>query len=229
MKDNWDYEHGITIFERDDRFSEPFWHFHNQLGSIQKYWLMTRDLVSEQVLGEKEFFVIDEEQGSEPYDSDLEIRAFPSNRDGDAVEHDFGFIPDLTRIIILCMILSSIETFLKNLCSELHDDPDLNDKGSYIQRYIHFITRHSGIEFSKDHLKYFDAMSQIRNSYLHQLDLQSVSPGAMEFLDSKTAPFAKLSAGVSSAHVDLFFQVTNAFGAHTQSQYWDEYQGALKP
>ena len=221
MKDNWDYEQDIRVFGLDDRFSEPFWVFHYQLGSIQKYWLMTRDMVTENIVADKDFF-LSEDDLVEDWSLDLEVQYSSSTRMWDAVEHDFDFIPDLSRIIILCMILSSVETFLKNLCSDLRADPDLNDRGSYIQRYIHFIKQHSGIKFSKDHLKCFDAMGHIRNSYLHQLDLHSIPIGAIEFLDSKTSPFAKLADGVSAVHVDLFFRVTNDFAAQTQSSYWKQ-------
>lgn len=221
-------ESAISVFELDQRFSEPIWIFNRNLHSITKYWVMSQSMIGDKILGNEEFFLDREEKISTErfvFKKDDQITdIFEFDVDGEALENDFSFIPNLNANMNLCMILSCVEAFLKSLCLEIDKEFHPVKRGSYIDQYMNFITQKNGIAFGKEDRKILQYMGNIRNSFMHQMDIQSLPSEAIAYIDSLTQPFVFLRDGLSPMHVEILLKAVNKFGENTQIQYWRHFE-----
>jgi hypothetical protein len=224
LKEILDLYEDIETFELSDRFSEPMHNYYYNLRSLIKYWVLTRDIITNQIYKNINFFSANEDDGWSNVNKDfLENTENIPIIDGEEIEHDFSMIPSIQKNLIICSSLSLIETLLKNVCKEIDEEYELNGKGSYIQQFNHYIKSRTNISMTKQFLKDFETFGHMRNSFIHQLDNRSIPIRTVNYLNSMTGPFSDINNGISNIHVELCLKLLGQFGSEFQKQYWDEF------
>ena len=214
------------IFELEkDKFSNAIWAYYYDLKSLLKYWILTKDLVTEIVFENSDYYDFHPEN-SEDLDVDQidEIdwsEAIVS--DGDELESDFTNIPKIQRNLVLTNILTLIEKLLRDVCFELDENFSLNGKGSYIQQYSYYIKNNCSILIAKNYLKSFEAFSHLRNSFVHKFDPKIIPPESRKHIEQLCGPFSSLDWGTENIHIEILFKVASDFGESFQNEYWKHF------
>ncbi|MAD94174.1 MAG: hypothetical protein CML33_01605 [Rhodobacteraceae bacterium] len=192
----------------------PLWEFHGRFRSLWKYWLLSRDLFGP-LVADAEREVEAAMHGDMQSDVILDAGSLVTL---EADEADLYFIPDLQRALIIVAALALVETLMREVCKEIDPSLPLNDRGSYVQRYNHFLKKRAGITVAKEHLRAFENFGHLRNSFVHQLNYE-VPVQTTEDINQMTGPFSDISEGVGSTHVELCLRLLNEFGENFQRQY----------
>ena len=198
----------------DEVFIRSLWEFHGRLRSLWKFWLITRDLFEPLIQDAQEEF----DEATTGYIPDDVIDDDGALLFLEADEEDFYFIPTLQRSLIIVSALAMVETLMREVCEEIDPSLPLNERGSYIQRYSHFLKKRADIHIAKNHLGAFENFGHLRNSFVHQLN-HNVPENTSEAINQMTGPFADITAGVSATHVELCLRLLNEFGEDFQRQY----------
>ena len=219
----------FSTFTLDERFSEPIREYYYNLRSLIKYWELTKDLVSKTIHENKEFFSDNlnkefdiEDLGKFDVNSDLEVF------DGDEIEHDKSTIPKIQKNLILSNCIILVEKLLRDVCKEINDNYELNDKGSYIQKYYHVIKTFTSIKINKKYLKDFESFGHLRNSYMHQFDLEQVPQKSKEYINELTSKFVSIDKDITNIHIDLLLKILCDFGNDFQIAYWKDFDKRIK-
>ena len=80
--------------------------------------------------------------------------------------------------------------------------------------------------FNKEYLRNFEAFGHIRNSYLHQLNIELPTSSILH-LNKKTGPFLDIKKDISNKHVDICLNILNNFGKDLQEQYWKNFDKTI--
>ena len=220
-----------SIFVLDERFSEPIWDYYYNLRSLSKYWFLTKNLIAESIFNNS-IFKNASFESSELISQEIEFEDVDFENavgvDGHEIETDLSNIPHIQRNLILSNVFTMIEKLLKDVCTEIDTNYTLNGKGSYIQQYYHFIKNNSSIEVPKKYLRAFEAFGHLRNSYLHQFDLDSVPIISKNYIDELCGPFVQKVEGVSNIHVEVLIKIASEFGEQFQTEYWRDYENSKK-
>ena len=213
------------IFRLDNRFSEPIRNYHYNLKSLYKYWLLTRDLISNKIFKNSEFFRTASWESELPDDATLDNLDLSQAIfiDGDEAEHDSFTIPQIQRNLILSNIFTLVERLMWDVCSEIDSEFKLNGKGSYIQQYCHYIQKNSAIKISKNSLKSFEAFGHLRNSFVHKFQINDIPEKSREHIEELCGPFLSLKGSTANMHVNMFFKVASDFGEDFQKEYWKDF------
>jgi hypothetical protein len=221
LKELKDLYEETETFELDDRFSEPIRNYYYNYRSLLKYWVLTKDIITNVVYKNSDFFGGEEVEEHE-LDTLVDWEKVTSF-DGEEIDHDFLMIPSIQKNLIICASLTLVETLLREVCKEIDPDYELNLKGSYVQRFSHYIRSRTNISIKKNFLRDFETLGHLRNSFIHQSDNRSVPIETIDYINSITGPFVDISSGVSNIHVELFLNLLDHFGSDFQQQYWMEF------
>lgn len=206
-----------SIFELDERFSEPIWNYYYNLESLLKYHSMTRDFITKSISSNKFYEESDWTQNA----SDNFDYENTSYIDGDAWEHQKEFIPNMQTNIIICMSMSLVETLLDSICKEIDSNRIVSKRGSYIQEKISFLKKNNGVNIDKKYLKIFEVYGHIRNSFIHQLSFE-IPDTSKEYINKLTGPFSDIKNGINNTHLDILLSHLLDFGHLMQKEYWDK-------
>lgn len=220
-----------SIFVLDERFSKPLWDYYYNLRSLSKYWFLTKNLIAESVFNSS-IFENASFESSELISQEMEVEDIDFENaieiDGQEIETDLFNIPHIQRNLVLSNVFTLIEKLLRDVCNEIDTNYVLNGKGSYIQQYHHFIKNNSSIEISKNYMRAFEAFGHLRNSYLHQFDLDSVPTSSKNYIDELCGPFVQKVEGVSNIHVEVLIKIASEFGEQFQNAYWRDHEKSMK-
>ena len=216
----------FETYELDNRYSSPLWDYYYNYRSLLKFWEMTKENLNTLFYKNKSLFDEDKMDDDTDIDDDSEIGDEIPIIDGQEMTHDYEFIPFIQRCNIICTGLSLVESVLKKICRELNENYELNNKGSYIQQTINYIKKNTIMTFNKEYLRNFEAFGHIRNSYLHQLNIELPTSSILH-LNKKTGPFLDIKKDISNKHVDICLNILNNFGKDLQEQYWKNYDKTI--
>ena len=200
--------------------------FHGRLRAAWKFRLLVLEVVGNAVKEGEANYLSDDFDFSE-VDWDM-VSAFEHLSDDEVEEQytviqtdseDFTFLPMMQDLLAISTCIALVETLLKSLCETIAGEESIkyNPKGSYVQRYDHYLRKHSSIKIPKRFLRIFTSFGHLRNSFLHQLQpaLPDIDQG---FMNELTGPFVDIRKGVKKIHVDLCLRLTNEFGDDLQTQ-----------
>lgn len=204
----------------------PLRQFYYNHRSLVKYWLLTRDLIAENLLANKDFFEVEEQADCLINLDDTSVETFVL--DGEELENDFEEIPHMQKLLIICTGLTLVETCLMGLCSDLDEDYQLNGKGAYIQQYIRYLQKNSSIRIQKKLTTELLHFAQARNNFIHQFGAKSLSHDTVDYLKQIGGDFVSEKEELTNIHIDYFLTLLGRFGENTQQEYWAHFSTTTK-
>lgn len=150
------------LYETEEQFFEPFWKFKDRFQSLQRYWEVNKDYISNHISLIKKV-------KRDSAESDIIY--------SEIAETDIEFFPEYLRLSTISFALSLVENLLGDLSEEIAHDLGVEIKFDekrlpYINKYILWYIRGCGLEIvlDKSIWKSLDAIREIRNRFIHRID-----------------------------------------------------------
>ena len=215
--------HTYTLNDYSHSFS-PLRNFYYNHRALAKYWMLTRDLISQTLHANREFFELPENDDGHDFD-------WPNDQnsedlivvDGEELENDLQEIPHIQKMLIICTGLTLTETCLMGLCEDLDDKYELNKKGAYIQQYISYLGENSTIIIPKKIRTELLHFTQVRNNFIHQYGNKKLSHDTVDYLQKIGGIFTANQQGLTAIHIEYFLSLLGRFGETVQHQYWEHH------
>jgi hypothetical protein len=195
-----------------ERFLQAFYEFAYRLNSLQRNWESIRRFIAG--------YLTDLQAAKTDGSAEMEMIK------DDVVLSDQEYFPEFLRCAVLSQGLALLEKLLSDvvheIASEIATDPKPDQRQlPYVNRYILFLTRTCGLEFevSKELWRNLDAIRELRNRYIHNLDRDL--PVQIKITLTRIADeMQSTNKPVDDTFVDVGLEVVAELAQRIEDGYW---------